>query len=61
MKIKRNKSSAITEMVSIFLVNSHPGTVKNAIVDANDLDFYGTTTLWCLSLNSLVGRYGIQL
>jgi len=23
-------------------------------------EFYGTTTLWCLSLNLVVGRYGTQ-
>jgi len=34
--------------------------VENPILDANSVDFYGTTTLWCPSLNPVVGGYGTQ-
>jgi len=32
--------------------------VDNPVLDANTIDFYGTTTLRCLCLNPELGRYG---
>jgi len=52
------KSSAIAKMACIFLVNSHHGHVENPILDANAVDFYGTTMLQCPSQNPVVERYG---
>jgi len=56
----QHKSSAIAEIARVFLVNSHHGHDRNPIVDANTADFYRYTTLWCPSLNPVVGRYGTQ-
>jgi len=46
------------EMVRVFLVNPDHGMglVENLTVDANNLDFYGTTTWWCPSLNRVVNQ-----
>jgi len=54
------KRSAIAEKARVFFVNPCHGTVENPILDANNVDFYGTTTFWCPRLNSEVGRYGSQ-
>jgi len=54
------KSSAIAEMARVFSVNPDHGTVENPIPDANTVDFYGATTLWCPSSNPVVGRSGTQ-
>jgi len=55
-----NKSSAIAEMARVVLVNPDHGIVENPILDANNVDFYSTTTLWCPSLHQVTGRYGTQ-
>jgi len=55
-----NKNFAIAEIARVFLVNPDHGIIENPILDANSADFYGTTTLWCPSLNPVAGCYGIQ-
>jgi len=52
-----NKRSAIAQIARVFLNPDH-GVVENPITDADDVDFYGTTTLWCPGLNPIVGLYG---
>jgi len=47
-------------MARVFLVNPDHCIVENPILDANTVDFYGTTTLWCPSLNPVAGRYDIH-
>jgi len=54
----QDKSSANAEMVHVFLVNH--GIVANPILDASNVDFYGTTMLCWPSMNQDVGRYGTQ-
>jgi len=51
------KSSAIAEMARVFSVNLDHCIVENPILDAIKVDFYGTTTLRCPSLNPVVGPY----
>jgi len=47
-------------MAHDFLVNPDRGIVENIILDADDVDFYHTTTPWCPSLNPVMGRHGMQ-
>jgi len=46
------------DMACVFLVNLDHGipVVKKPILDADSVDFYGTTMLWCPSLNPVVER-----
>jgi len=46
-----NKSSAVAEMAHVFLVNHYYGIVENPMLDTNNVDFCGTTALWCSTLN----------
>jgi len=48
----------MAEKARVFLVNPDYGVVENLILDASSVEFYDTTTLWCPSLNRVVGRYG---
>jgi len=49
----------INEIARVFFVNPYHGIVENPIIDANSMDFYGNTTLWCPGLNPVAGRYCI--
>jgi len=50
----QNNSSAIAEMARVFFVDLDHGIVESPILDANNVHFYATTTLWCPSLNLVV-------
>jgi len=54
------QESAIAMMARVLLVNPDHGVVKNPILYADNVNFYGTATLWCPSLNAVMGRYGSQ-
>jgi len=60
MKYNYYNSSAIAEMAHIFLLDPDHGIVRNPILDANNVDFDGTTTPQCHSLNPAVGCYGTR-
>jgi len=47
-------------MAYVFVVNPIHGIAKNPILDANNVNFYGTTTLWCPSLKPVARRNGTQ-
>jgi len=49
------------EMVCTFFVNSQHDHSQKPYARCKTLYFYGTTTLWCPSMNPIVERYGTQL
>jgi len=48
----------IAKTARAFMVNSDH---RQSQIDVNNVDFYDTTTLWCPSLNPVIGRYGTPL
>jgi len=52
-----NNNLAIAEIARVVFLSPDHGIVENPTLDANNVDFYGTTTLWCPSQNQVAGGY----
>jgi len=52
-------SSAIAQMARVLWSIEITAIVENPILDANTVNFYGTTTLWCKPYLDNLNRLGV--